>query len=87
MDYTSMGQIQCIFTIIWKSDIVIPEREKCILEKKSVPYRADTVVVIPRNYPHRTQGIRGQIQKWEYLYVDSEKFLKEQFAREGYVCR
>ena len=30
----SMGQIQCIFTIIWKSDIVIPEREKYILEKK-----------------------------------------------------
>ena len=54
--------------------------------EEGVPYRADTVVVIPRNYPHRTQGIRGQIQKWEYLYVDSEKFLKEQFAREGYVA-
>ena len=30
--------------------------------EEGVPYRADTVVVIPRNYPHRTQGIRGQIQ-------------------------
>ena len=41
-----------------------------------VPYRAGTVIVIPRNFPHRTEGEDSNLQKWEYLYVDSEKFLK-----------
>lgn len=48
-----------------------------------VPYRAGTVIVIPRNFPHRTEGEDNNLQKWEYLYVDSEKFLKEQFFNRG----
>ena len=48
-----------------------------------VPYRAGTVIVIPRNFPHRTEGEDSNLQKWEYLYVDSEKFLKEQFLNRG----
>lgn len=46
---------------------------------RSVPYRAGSVVVIPRNFPHRTEGEDNNLQKWEYLYVDSDNFLKEQF--------
>ena len=48
-----------------------------------VSYRAGTVIVIPRNFPHRTEGEDNNLQKWEYLYVDSEKFLKEQFLNRG----
>ena len=44
-----------------------------------VPYRSGSVVVIPRNFPHRTEGADNNLQKWEYLYVDSDNFLKEQF--------
>lgn len=48
-----------------------------------VPYRAGTVIVIPRNFLHRTEGEDNNLQKWEYLYVDSEKFLQEQFFNRG----
>ena len=30
-----------------------------------VPYRAGTVIVIPRNFPHRTEGDDSNQQKWE----------------------
>lgn len=44
-----------------------------------VPYNAGDVIVIPKNHPHRTQGIDKNIQRWEYLFVDTETLLKRQY--------
>ena len=36
-------------------------------------YDKGTLTVIPKNYPHRTDGGQKDIQKWEYLFIDAEE--------------
>lgn len=43
-------------------------------------YRAGTVTVIPKNYPHRTTGNGDEIQRWEYLFIDADQFLENMFG-------
>lgn len=52
---------------------------KMVLGSEEQPYGPGTVTVIPKNCPHHTVGKDANIQKWEYLFVDSERFLKESF--------
>ena len=47
--------------------------------KDRLPYRNRTVTVIPRNFPHRTSGNGDEIQKWEYLYIDTEQIFQVVF--------
>lgn len=59
-------------------------------EKK--PYHKGTISVIPSNFPHRTQGPEGVLQKWEYLFVDIGGVLKKvypdnQFFRDQFMHR
>lgn len=39
-------------------------------------YDKGTLTVIPKNYPHRTDGGQKDIQKWEYLFIDAEELLR-----------
>lgn len=45
----------------------------------SVPYKTGDVIVVPKNHPHRTQGVDNGIQRWEYMYVDTETLFGEQY--------
>lgn len=47
--------------------------------KDRLPYQNRTVTVIPRNFPHRTSGNGDEIQKWEYLYIDTEQIFQVVF--------
>lgn len=47
-------------------------------EKKE--YHDDSLSIIPVNFPHRTQGEKGAVQKWEYLFVDIVGVLKKFYA-------
>ena len=47
--------------------------------QQRVPYCGGTITLIPKDFPHHTQAVNFDIQKWEYLFVDAEKFLMEKF--------
>lgn len=53
-------------------------------EKKE--YRDGSISIIPANFPHRTQGQVGGIEKWEYLYVDIAGVLKKFYADNKPFC-
>ena len=51
------------------------------LGKEEIPYRDGTITVIPRNQPHRTKvEPENQAQKWEYLFVDAERMIREAYT-------
>lgn len=39
--------------------------------------------IIPKNCPHITNSDPGTCSRWEYLYIDVEKFLRELYPAEG----
>ncbi|MGN0294179.1 MAG: helix-turn-helix domain-containing protein [Lachnospiraceae bacterium] len=50
------------------------------LGNNKVPYCDGTITVIPKDFPHHTCGVDSNPQKWEYLFVDSDTFLKDIYA-------
>lgn len=48
-----------------------------ILDEESIPYEADMITIIPKNYPHNTNSTNFAPCRWEYLFIDAEAFLKE----------
>ena len=44
-------------------------------------YGDGTITVMPKNYPHRTDGGETDIQKWEYLFIDAEKLLRDAYPK------
>lgn len=50
------------------------------LGKNEIPYCDGTITIIPKDFVHRTGGKDNEIQKWEYLFVDSEKFINKIYA-------
>lgn len=40
-------------------------------------YHEDMFTMIPKNCPHTTNSTPGTASKWEFLYVDTERFAKE----------
>lgn len=47
-----------------------------ILADKTYKYAAGHFTVIPRKYPHNTKSREGKTSSWEYLFIDTEGFLK-----------
>lgn len=43
-------------------------------------YRDGSITIIPANFPHRTQGQVGGIERWEYLFLDISGILKKFYA-------
>lgn len=50
------------------------------LGKERAPYSGGSITVIPKNFPHHTGAAGEEIQRWEYLFIDTEGFLKEVFS-------
>lgn len=50
-----------------------------IFEDTVYPYEAGVITVIPKNYPHTTNGVRQVTNRWEYLFVDAEKMVQQLF--------
>ena len=51
-----------------------------VFKEESLHYQRGTVTVIPQKIAHRTNPIGDPINKWEYLFIDTERFLKENFS-------
>lgn len=47
-----------------------------VLEDMTLPYEVGTVTIIPKNYPHTTNGKPNTPGRWEYLFIDVEQTLK-----------
>ncbi|MGN1191443.1 MAG: AraC family transcriptional regulator [Dorea sp.] len=47
------------------------------LGEEEVEFSNDQFTVIPRNFPHTTNSTPGTVSRWEYLFVDVERFLHE----------
>lgn len=47
--------------------------------KETREFKKGTITVIPANFPHRTESVGDSISKWEYLYIDTERFLEKAF--------
>ncbi len=48
-----------------------------VLDEQVIPYKADMLTVIPKNFPHGTNSDNFSLSQWEYLFVDVEAFLRE----------
>lgn len=55
---------------------------KIVTEEQSYEYENDTYTVIPKNYIHRTQSNPERIEKWEYLFIDMDRFLAAFYQNE-----
>ncbi len=49
-----------------------------IIEDRNYQYKGGEVTVIPANIPHTTNSKPGHICKWEYLFVDIERFVRNE---------
>ncbi len=47
-----------------------------IIEDRVYHYHGGEFSVIPANIPHTTNSVPGHICKWEYLFVDIERFIR-----------
>ena len=58
------------------------------LDKKSYPYKAGDIIVIPPNFSHAINS-HGETSFWEYIYVKPrifmEKFYKKASQTESYM--
>ncbi|MDC7290300.1 AraC family transcriptional regulator [Blautia schinkii] len=48
-----------------------------IIEDDVREYREGTYTVIPRNFPHCTRSKDDMVNRWEYLFIDVDGFLKD----------
>lgn len=48
-----------------------------ILDEEEIFYSADIFTVIPKNFPHNTESENFSINRWEYLFIDVEAFLRD----------
>lgn len=55
------------------------------LAGEEVSYAEGTVTVIPKKFPHHTVAKDENLQKWGYLFVDSESLLKKMFPERSRV--
>lgn len=53
---------------------------------KEEEYGDGTVTIIPRNFPHHTKGRKGGIEKWEYLFIDTERFIRETYRDKPFLA-
>lgn len=47
-----------------------------IIEERVYHYKGGMFSVIPANIPHTTNSTPGNICKWEYIFIDIERFVK-----------
>lgn len=52
---------------------------KIVFGDREERYGAGTITIIQRNVPHRTVADSVKIQKWEYLFVDTDAIIRDFF--------
>lgn len=48
--------------------------------KERKTFSDGTITVIPANCPHRTKSRDDSISKWEYIYIDTDRFMEKVFG-------
>ena len=51
-----------------------------IIEDRDYEYKGDMFTVIPANIPHTTNSKPGNICKWEFLFIDIERFVNNELT-------
>ena len=64
-----------IFTIIWRWATATEGEGVIRLENGELPYFPQIFTLIPKNCPHAIQGEEGELDYWEFLFIDMERFL------------
>lgn len=54
--------------------------------KKEIPYHDGTITIIPKDFLHRTSGKNNDIQKWEYLFIDAESFIRKIYENSPHLA-
>ena len=57
------------------------------LGERKLPYTGGMFSIIPPNYLHTTNSLIGHKCQWEYLFVDTEGFLKENYPDNSYISK
>ncbi len=60
-------------------------RGRLIIEDRVYRYGDGMFSVIPANIPHTTISDPGNICKWEFLFIDSDKFIKNEMSRGAFA--
>lgn len=47
-----------------------------VFGEEVIPYAPGCITVIPKNFPHTTNSVPGTLSHWEYLFIDTESFLR-----------
>ena len=47
------------------------------LDEEAIPYGANMFTIIPKNFPHNTESENFSLNRWEYVFIDVELFLRE----------
>ena len=47
--------------------------------KREEPYGPGCITIVPKNFPHHTQQTDEPPNRWEYMFVDLERFLNYAF--------
>lgn len=50
-----------------------------ILEEKSYSFADDSFTIIPRNFPHNTNSSQDTVSRWEYIFIDVERFFLDMY--------
>lgn len=72
-----------IFIIIWRLDTVIPEGVKFFWRIRNIPHDLrETCCQLFQEAtpPHATLNEPGTESSWEYLFIDTDNFLREQYT-------
>ncbi|MFT4104513.1 MAG: AraC family transcriptional regulator [Lacrimispora sp.] len=50
------------------------------LGQEHIPYSGHSVMIVPPRLPHNTEGVKGEMGYWEWLYIDLEKVISEIYS-------
>ena len=53
---------------------------KMYLGEQEKEYQAGSITIIPKNFPHHTRQSGEEPNRWEYLFIDIDRFLKDIFS-------
>ena len=51
-----------------------------VFPEGSLPYEEGTVTIIPGKIVHRTNPVGNPVNRWEYLFIDADRFFYESFS-------
>ena len=52
---------------------------KLTIEESNINYKGGIITIIPENIPHETKSYNNGVCKWEYLFIDIDNFIRQEF--------